>query len=183
MSETTTAEEVQTDAPQADTPAPEATQAKPAEEAPAPAPAEEKPVKEETKSDGPDLSFFVKRIGELETQKKELAQTIAEMKDAEHQRQVEQMQKEQEQKNKARADLLQGEWGIVKEDYMRLAPTVEEADPTTDKGRDALRQWVNANPGLFNKAPELPQSEAKSTKPNGMFSGRAWTWADKFREQ
>ena len=181
MSEEAKAEGVQ-NAPEPEAPAPEPVQAEAAPEKPEPAPKQEaKPEPKDDKS-SQDLSFFVQRIGELETEKKELAATIAEMKAAEEERKAEALQREVEAKGKARTELLQGEWGIVKADYMRLAPSVEEADPTTEQGRESLRQWVNANPGLFNKAPELPNSDTPKQPSQGIFSARAWTWADKFRE-
>ena len=171
-----------------ETPAPvEPVEAKPeAVEEPAPVQAEETPqamkVEEEAPKDpGKDLEFFIKRIGELETEKKELNGLLASMKEAEEERKVEEIRREVERKEKARADLLSNDWKILKPEYMALAPSVEFADPTTDAGRESLRQWVNANPGLFGKAPELPKGEQTSESP-GVFGGvKGWKWADKWK--
>lgn len=155
-------------------------------EEPAPVQAEEKPeelkVEEEAPKDsGKDLEFFIKRIGELETEKKELNGLLTSMKEAEEQRKADEIRREVERKEKARADLLSNDWKILKPEYMALAPSVEFADPTTEAGRDALRQWVNSNPGLFGKAPELPKAEKTNESP-GVFGGvKGWRWADKWK--
>lgn len=174
-------------------PASEAQEAPPAQAVEAPAPKAEKVEKAKTleaepkapeKGEDPaqSMEFFLKRIGELETEKRELSGVIAGMKEAEEARKAEAVRAELERKEKARAHLLETDWKILKPEYMQLAPSIEKADPTTEEGRDALRQWVNSNPGLFGKAPELPTQNTKDNQKPGIFSTKGWTWADKWRD-
>jgi hypothetical protein len=107
---------------------------------------------------------------------------ILAMQQAEEERKAEQIRVEIERREAVRNSLLQEEYKILKAEYMALAPSSEHADPTTEEGRETLRQWVNANPGLFGKAPELPQSDGKQEKTT-IFGNRGWTWADKWRDQ
>ena len=86
-----------------------------------------------------------------------------------------------ERKEAARDSVLRDEYKILKPEYMALAPSSEHADPTSEEGREALRQWVNANPGLFGRAPDLPQAEDTGNQ-KSIFSNRGWTWADKWRD-
>ena len=143
---------------------------------------ETKPEEVKEKDEGQSLDFFLKRIGELETEKKTLNSQILAMQQAEEERKAEQIRVEIERREAVRNSLLQDEYKILKAEYMALAPSSEHADPTTEEGRETLRQWVNANPGLFGKAPELPQSDGKQEKTT-IFGNRGWTWADKWRDQ
>ena len=181
-------EEQKTEAPKS-----EVQEATPAEAVKEPAPKAEKLAKakvpeaepkppEKGEDQAHSMEFFLKRIGELETEKRELSGVIAGMKEAEESRKAEALRVELERKDKARAHLLQSEYQILKPEYMQLAPSIEKADPTTDDGRDALRQWVNSNPGLFGKAPELPTKDSKDNKKTGIFSAKGWTWADKWKD-
>lgn len=142
---------------------------------------ETKPEEVEKKDEGQGLDFFLKRIGELETEKKTLNGQILAMKEAEESRKAEMLRVEIERKEAARDSVLRDEYKILKPEYMALAPSSEHADPTTEEGREALRQWVNANPGLFGRAPDLPQAEDTGNQ-KSIFSNRGWTWADKWRD-
>lgn len=159
-----------------------AVEIKQSQEAKPPEPLEEPKQAEKKEEPAKDLEFFLKRIGELETEKKEMSATLLGMKEAEEVRKAEAIKVERDRKEKARADLLVGDYKILKPEYMNLAPSVDLADPTTDQGKEALRQWMTSNPGLFGKAPELPTAENKEAKPS-FFGGKGWTWADKFKEQ
>jgi chromosome segregation ATPase len=137
------------------------------------------PTNEKSEKPEKSLEFFIKRIGELETEKKELNGVISSLKEAEESRSAEQARSEQKRRLEARQNVLESEYKILKPEYIALAPTLEEADPTTEEGKETLRQWVNSNPGLFGKAPELPTANEKPTKKPGLTKG--WTWADKWR--
>lgn len=141
----------------------------------------ETPPPEEKKDDGEGLDFFLKRIGELETEKKTLNTQIFQMKEAEETRKSEMLRVEIERREAARNSVLMDEYKILKPEYMALAPSSEHADPMTEEGRESLRQWVNSNPGLFGRAPDLPNSE-DTQSPKSIFSNRGWTWADKWRD-
>lgn len=142
---------------------------------------EKAPEKKQTDTEKPEqsLEFFIKRIGELETEKKELNSLVSALKEAEESRAAEHARLEQQRRMDARQNVLESEYKILKPEYIQLAPSLEEADPTTEEGKEKLRQWVNANPGLFGKAPELPTKDEKPTKKPGLTKG--WTWADKWR--
>ena len=180
---------------------PEAKEQQAAEVAEAPAPVQAAPVeappqearkpekteeaaKVEKKEEKPEksLEFFIKRIGQLETEKKELNAVISGMKEAEELKAAELAKEAAKRKAAARSALLEGEYKILKPEYMALAPSMEEADPTSEEGKEAIRQWVNSNPGLFGKAPDLPVSD-KTPEKRSPFAKKGWTWADKWRDQ
>tara|TARA_R100000278_G_scaffold46562_2_gene40469 strand:+ start:1946 stop:2545 length:600 start_codon:yes stop_codon:yes gene_type:complete len=86
---------------------------------------------------------MVNRLGMLESK----------IKDYEQKEQARQATIEQE-KVAARGKLLK-ELGIIDDLYGRLAPSIEDADPRTEEGQEAYRQWMVKHPNLFKKAPTL----------------------------
>jgi hypothetical protein len=71
----------------------------------------------------------------------------------------EQKEKEREaqvvkEKVAAREKLLK-ELGILDDLYGKLAPSIDEADPRTEQGQEAYRQWMVKHPSLFKKSPTL----------------------------
>ena len=90
-----------------------------------------------------------------------------------------------QRKNKEteRTELLINRWGLIKEDYATLAPSIDEADPQTPEGKESLRQWMVANQNLFKGAPSLPtEGEKQTTKKRGLFNQRATTWREIFNK-
>lgn len=86
-----------------------------------------------------------------------------------------------DQLERQRAELLVAQWGI-KEQYLKFAPGVDAADPTTEEGRAALTAWREAHRELFSKAPELKPAEADKAPAAGQtrFSGKGSTWRSLF---
>ena len=86
-----------------------------------------------------------------------------------------------QQLERQRTDLLVSQWGI-KEQYLKFAPGVTAADPTTEEGRAALTAWREAHRELFSKAPELRPAEADKAPAAGQtrFSGKGSTWRSLF---
>jgi hypothetical protein len=117
----------------------------------------------------PDL---VNRLGELESK-------IAEYESRELQR----AQEDRAAAEKSREALLQ-EFGILDPLYSRLAPTVQEADPRTPEGREAVRQWMAKHPNLFKKSPEIKEltNEAKRQSTNGNRFGKRLTFGEAIRK-
>ena len=102
----------------------------------------------------PDL---VQRLGELE----------AKIKDYES-RELKRAQDDREAAERSREALLE-EFGILDPIYSRLAPTVQEADPRTKEGKEAIRQWMSKHPNLFKKSPEIKEltNDAKRSEGSG----------------
>jgi len=63
----------------------------------------------------------------------------------------------------ARSKLLK-ELGMIDDLYGRLAPTIEDADPRTEKGQEVYRQWMVKHPQLFKKAPTLEKIQNATEK-------------------
>ena len=112
----------------------------------------EPPLQEpEPPSYDPDL---VSRLGELESKIKEYEG-----------RELKRAQEDREAAAKSREALLE-EFGILDPLYSRLAPSIQEADPRTPEGKEAIRQWMTKHPNLFKKAPEIKEITSHATQAN-----------------
>jgi len=106
---------------------------------------------------------LLERLNELEGR---LAVSEAREKDAQT--------KERARMESMRADLLVNTWKLRKDVYAQLAPTVDEADPTSDEGKEKLRQWAVENKALFAAAPELPSGETYAPQETRFGERKRW---------
>lgn len=138
---------------------------------------EEDPIKP-VPDEKPDPSVFLDRLNELELNNRELKAQIDTMREADALKDLDLRAKEEAAKTAAQVALLEN-YGILKAEYSKLAPNVSEADPTTEEGREGLRRWVIANPGLFGKAPALPSKNADQNKEERKtFDPKPWKWRE-----
>jgi hypothetical protein len=117
--------------------------------------AEEKKKEEQVQSHSGELhTEMVQRLGQLESRIK-----VYEEKEKEREVQV------VAEKSAAREKLLEG-FGILDGLYGKLAPSIEEADPRTEEGREQYRQWMVKNPALFKKSPTMEKIKDATKEPN-----------------
>jgi len=177
-------------APEIATPEPTA-EAPAAEAAPAPEPeqAAVEPVQEEKKAPEqvaeesspepvkPEVQDalqqeLVNRLGMLEGRIKDYEQ-----KEKEREAQV------VKEKVAAREKLLK-ELGILDDLYGKLAPSIDEADPRTEQGQEAYRQWMVKHPSLFKKSPTLEkiQNATQETERRGNTFRKHLTFSEAIRK-
>lgn len=111
-----------------------------------PTPAPSAPTLEAVPDLAPDAAELLKRVSELEGSLSELRG------------------RHREQLDQQRADLLVKRWGL-KDQYLKFAPPVDSANPSTDEGRAALEAWRAEHRELFATAPTLEPTPAEKLPP------------------
>jgi hypothetical protein len=132
-----------------------------------------KEEKSEKKTESSKTEAEVDWLGKIEKLQGEVSDARAlmdEMKSQENQRQ-----------EKARVALVEGEWGLLDRDYMKIPSFPSGADATTNEGKEELRQWMVKHPGLFKGAPSIPTSVKEDAAEQIKVQGQKWRWSDIFK--